>query len=89
MFDAFSEAARSSLRIDGGGYRRDYLRAFAQRAELAYDEVRRMGSKSEMLQNPVAASSGTSAVSADRSSVLRWRAAPGDDETYVYAIALL
>ncbi|MGV1990077.1 recombinase family protein [Agrobacterium sp. 22-221-1] len=73
MIDALSETARSSLRIEGGGYRRDHLRAFAQRVEVADDEVRIMGKKSDLLQSLVAASSGESAAFAVRSSVLKWR----------------
>ena len=74
MIDTLSEAARSSLRMEGGGYRRDHLRAFAQRVEVADDEVRIMGSKSELLQTLVAASSVESAAIGVRSSVLKWRA---------------
>ncbi|WP_440411680.1 recombinase family protein [Neorhizobium petrolearium] len=73
MIDALSAAARGAMRIEGGGYRRDHLRAFAQRVEVADDEVRIMGSKSELLQSLVAASSGKSAASVVRSSVLKWR----------------
>ena len=73
MIDALSETARSSLRSEGGGYRRDHLRAFAQRVEVADDEVRIMGTKSDLLQRLVAASSGETAAFAVRSSVLKWR----------------
>ncbi len=73
MIDALSQAARRSLRIEGGGYRRDHLRAFAQRVEVADDEVRIMGRKSDLLQTLVAASSGETAAFAVRSSVLKWR----------------
>ena len=73
MIDTLSEAARGSLRIEGGGYRRDHLRAFAQRVEVADKEVRIMGSKSELLQTLVAASSVESAAIGVRSSVLKWR----------------
>jgi site-specific DNA recombinase len=74
MIDTLANAARSSLRIEGGGYRREHLRAFAQRIEVADDEVRIMGSKSELLQSLIAASGGESAAFAVRSSVLKWRA---------------
>ena len=73
MIDALSQVARSSLRIEGGGYRREHLRAFAQRVEVADDEVRIMGRKSDLLQTLVAASSGETAAFAVRSSVLKWR----------------
>jgi site-specific DNA recombinase len=56
------------------GYRRDHLRALAQRVEVADDEVRIMGSKSELLRTLVAASSGQSAAFGVHSSVLKWRA---------------
>lgn len=73
MIETLSEAARGSLRMEGGGYRRDHLRAFAQRVEVADDEVRIMGSKSELLQTLVAASSVESAAIGVRGSVLKWR----------------
>lgn len=73
MIDTLSAAARAGLRMEGGGYRRDHLRAFAQRVEVADDEVRIMGSKSELPQSLVAASSVESAANGVRSSVLKWR----------------
>jgi site-specific DNA recombinase len=66
--------ARKGLRPEGGGYRRDHLRAFAQRVEVADTEVRIMGSKTELLRTLVAASSGKSAAFGVHSSVLKWRA---------------
>ncbi|MFC5508146.1 recombinase family protein [Bosea massiliensis] len=74
MIGTLSVAARESLRMEGGGYRRDHLRAFAQRIEVADDEVRIMGSQSDLLQSLVAASSVESAANGVRSSVLKWRA---------------
>ncbi|WP_183428989.1 recombinase family protein [Mesorhizobium sp. RMAD-H1] len=74
MIETFSSAARNGLRLEGGGYRRDHLRAFAQRVEVADNEVRIMGSKSELLRTLVAASSVESAAFGVRSSVLKWRA---------------
>lgn len=73
MLDALSSAAREGLRLEGGGYRRDQLRALAQRVEVADDEVRIMGSKSELLRTLVAASSGNSAAFGVSGSVLKWR----------------
>ena len=73
MIDDFSRTARDGLRLESGGYRRDHLRAFAQRVEVADDEVRIMGSKSELLRALVAASSVESAAFGVRSSVLKWR----------------
>ncbi|MFT3939312.1 recombinase family protein [Rhodopseudomonas sp.] len=73
MIDRLSAAARSKLRLEGGGYRREHLRAFAQCIEVADKEIRIMGSKSELLQSLVAASSVESAANGVRSSVLKWR----------------
>ena len=53
----FARTARKRMRIEGGGYRRDYLRALAQRVEVDAKELRIMGSKSELLRTLVAASS--------------------------------
>ena len=46
------------MRTENGGYRRDHLRALAQRVEVDSKEVRIMGSKSELLRTLVAASVG-------------------------------
>uniref|UniRef100_E6VP48 Resolvase domain n=1 Tax=Rhodopseudomonas palustris (strain DX-1) TaxID=652103 RepID=E6VP48_RHOPX len=73
MIDAFASEARKGLRLEGGGYRRDHLRAFAQRVEVADTEVSIMGSKSELLRTLVAASGGKSAAFGVHSSVLKWR----------------
>jgi hypothetical protein len=69
--------ARERIRLAGGGYRRDHLRALAQRIEVADKEVRIMGS--ELLRTLVAASGGKSAAIGVQSSVLKWRAR--QDET--------
>lgn len=47
---AFAGAARRRLRRPDGGYRREYLRALAQRIEVADGEVRIMGSKITLLR---------------------------------------
>jgi hypothetical protein len=54
MLSRFANAARQRIRLEGGGYRRDHLRALAQRVEVADGEVRIMGSKSRLLQVLVA-----------------------------------
>ena len=69
----FAATARQRLRIDGGGYRRDHLRALAQRVEVADREVRIMGSKSDLLRTLAAMSGVKSAANGVRSSVLDWR----------------
>src|SRR5207302_3797150 len=48
MVRTFARTARQRMRLDSGGYRRDHLRALAQRVEVADTEVRIMGSKSEL-----------------------------------------
>jgi site-specific DNA recombinase len=56
------------------GYRRDYLRALAQRVEVDAKELRIMGCKSELLRTLVAASSAKTAGFGVPSSVPKWRA---------------
>lgn len=77
MLKRFARKARERMHHDDGGYRRDHLRALAQRVEVADDEVRIMGSKSELLRTLAAASSGKSAAFGVHTSVLKWRA--GED----------
>jgi site-specific DNA recombinase len=73
MLGKFARTARERMRIDGGGYRRDHLRALAQRVEVADGEVRIMGSKGDLLRTLAAASGMKSAAGGVRSSVLNWR----------------
>jgi site-specific DNA recombinase len=73
MVRKFARTARERIRIDGGGYRRDHLRALAQRVEVADGEVRIMGSKGDLLRTLAAASGVKSATPGVRSSVLNWR----------------
>lgn len=54
MVRKFARTARERMRIEGGGYRRDHLRALAQRVEVADTEVRIMGSKGNLLRTLVA-----------------------------------
>ena len=66
--------ARRKLRTEDGRYRRDHLRALAQRVEVGDGEIRIMGSKTELLRTLVAASSvGTAAIGV-RSFEPKWRA---------------
>jgi site-specific DNA recombinase len=69
----FAEVARQRIRLDGGGYRRDHLRAFAQRVEVGEAEVRIMGSKGELLRTLTAVSGGKSAAIGVPSLGLKWR----------------
>lgn len=59
MLANFASAARERMRNENGGYRRDHLRALAQRVEVAADEVRILGSKSNLLQALVAGAAET------------------------------
>jgi len=69
MVRTFAKAARQRLRLEGGGYRRDHLRALAQRVEVADGEVRIMGSKTRLLQ----ALTGKSGVNSVPTQGLKWR----------------
>jgi site-specific DNA recombinase len=62
------------MRTGNGGYRRDHLRALAQRVEVDEKEVRITGSRSELLRTLVAASSANPAGLGVPSSVPKWRA---------------
>src|SRR5258708_18081373 len=73
MVRKFARTARERITIEGGGYRRDHLRALAQRVEVADGKVRIMGSKGDLLGTLAAASGLKSAARGVRSSVLNWR----------------
>ncbi|MBY0324666.1 MAG: recombinase family protein [Reyranella sp.] len=73
MVRQFATTARARIRIDGGGYRRDHLRALAQRVEVADKEVRIMGSKSQLLRTLAAGPGVGPVTSGVRSSVPKWR----------------
>jgi len=67
----FARVARERIRLAGSGYRREHLRALAQRIEVADKEVRIMGSKSELLRTLVAASGERSAAIGVHLRILR------------------
>src|SRR5215475_7347788 len=70
----FARQARRRMRTESGGYRRDHLRALAQRVEVDAKEIRIMGAKSALLRTLVAASSAKTAGFGVPSSVPKWRA---------------
>jgi site-specific DNA recombinase len=70
----FARHARKRMRTESGGYRRDHLRALAQRVEVDRKEVRIMGSKSVLLRTLVAASIAKTAGFGVPSFVPKWRA---------------
>ena len=69
MLSKFTRTARQRIRLEEGGYRRDHLRALAQRVEVAEGEVRIMGSKTRLLQT-LLANGGANAVPTQG---LKWR----------------
>ena len=69
----FARTARKRMRTESGGYRRDHLRALAQRVEVDANGVRIIGSKSELPRTLVAASSAKTAGFGVPSSVPKWR----------------
>jgi site-specific DNA recombinase len=71
MIMTFASTARKRLRLENSRYRRDHSTPLAQRAEIANQEVRIMGSKSELLRKLVAAPSVIGSV---HSSVQKSRA---------------
>lgn len=70
----FAGQARRRMRTEAGGYRRDHLRALAQRVEVDAKEVRIMGSKSVLLRTLIAASGAKTAGFGVPSFVPKWRA---------------
>ena len=84
----FARQARKRMRTESGGYRRDYLRALAQRVEVDAQELRIMGSKNELLRTLVAASSAKKAGFGVPSSVSKWRATVDEDGHYSFAVPL-
>ena len=69
----FADAARRRLRGLDGGYRRDHLRALAQRVEVADGEVRIMGSRGNLLRALAAAGGVKPAAGGVPSFVPSWR----------------
>ncbi len=65
--------ARTRLRLGEGGYRRDHVRAFAQRVEVADDAIYIKGSKNVLLRNLVAAKGGKSAGIGVPGFIPKWR----------------
>ena len=82
MLRKFASTARQRIRLDGGGYRRDHLRALAQRVEVADGEVRIMGSKSRLLQTLVA----NNGVNSVPTQGLKWRSGRDSNPRYGFAV---
>ncbi|CEJ86427.1 putative Resolvase [Hyphomicrobium sp. GJ21] len=80
MLRKFASTARQRIRLDGGGYRRDHLRALTQRVEVADGEVRIMGSKSRLLQTLVA----NNGVNSVPTQGLKWRRRRDSNPRYAF-----
>jgi site-specific DNA recombinase len=68
MLCKFASTARERIRIEGGGFRRDHLRAPAPTAD---SEIRIMGSRGDLLRTLAGISGTRSATGGVRSSVLK------------------
>ena len=82
MVRAFAKVARQRMRTEGGAYRRDHLRALAQRVEVAESEVRIMGSKSRLLQT-LTANGGVNVVPTQG---LKWRSGRDSNPRYAFGV---
>ena len=79
----FALAARRKLRNEDGTYRRDHLRALAQRVEVVDpSEIRILGTKTELLRTLVAAAGVESAAGGVRSFIPKWRALGDSNPCY-------
>lgn len=73
MVRRLADVARARMRLAGGGYRRDHLRALAQRVEVADHEARIMGSKGNLLRTLATVAGEKSAALGVPSFVPKWR----------------
>ena len=65
--------ARTGLRLEKGGYRRDHVRAFAQHVEVADDAIYINGSKNTLLRALIATKGGKSAGIGVPGFIPKWR----------------
>ncbi len=65
--------ARTGLRLEKGGYRRDHVRAFAQHVEVADDAIYINGNKNTLLRTLIATKGGKSAGIGVPGFIPRWR----------------
>jgi hypothetical protein len=86
---AFALAARAKLRNEDGTYRRDHLRALAQRIEVANGtDVRITGSKTELLRTLIAVAGVGSAEFGVRGFKPKWRPSPDQTDLFYSEILL-
>ena len=65
--------ARTRLRLGKGGYRREHVRAFAQRVEVADDAIYIKGNKTVLLKTLMATKGGKSAGIGVPGFIPKWR----------------
>lgn len=73
MIRRFARAARERIRLEGGGYRREHLRALAQRVDVAEREVHIGGSTYELLRTLTGTSEVKTPMKSVPISVPKWR----------------
>ena len=73
MLHKFAKVARQRIRLPGGGYRRDHLRALAQRIEVAEGKIRIIGSKNDLLRTLVGGNIIGTAETGVPSFIPKWR----------------
>jgi site-specific DNA recombinase len=86
MIAGFARRARERIRGHEGGYRRDHLRALAQRVEVADDAIRIMGSKTELLKTLIAGQGRQSAAIGVPRSGLKWRSGRDSNPRYAFDV---
>ncbi len=89
MLARFAQTARERMRLPGGGYRRDHLRALAQRVEVNDGEVRIMGSKSDLLRTLAAAGGAGTVPGGVPSFVPKWRSRRDSNPRYAFDVYTL
>ncbi len=76
--------ARSGLRLEKGGYRRDHVRAFAQHVEVADDAIYINGSKNTLLRALIATKGGKSAGIGVPGFIPKWRTERDSNPRYAF-----
>ena len=74
--------ARTGLRLEKGGYRRDHVRAFAQHVEVADDAIYINGSKNTLLRTLIATKGGKSAGIGVPGFIPKWRTGRDSNPRY-------
>lgn len=85
MLRTFASTARRRIRLPNGGYRRNHLRALAQRVEVDKGEVRIMGSKTNLLR-VLAANGVAAAVGGVPTVIPNWRSGRDSNPRYAFGV---